>query len=113
MLFSILILLVLVAVGLFVAYLLFMGVFYLVAFVVTAWQLRTGRITREQLAENAAQHKRQKLQQRHQKMKEKERKRFFASLHDLIFPSAIDVALGRSARPERVNVEINIEDEKT
>ncbi|MBR3565859.1 MAG: hypothetical protein IKN91_05995 [Paludibacteraceae bacterium] len=46
-------------------------------------------------------------------MKEKERKRFFASLRDLIFPSAVDVALGRSARPERVNIEINIEDEKT
>ena len=60
MLFSILLLLVLVAVGLFAAYLLFMGVFYLVAFVVTAWQLRTGRITREQLAQKAAEHKRRK-----------------------------------------------------
>ncbi|MBR3565858.1 MAG: hypothetical protein IKN91_05990 [Paludibacteraceae bacterium] len=51
----------LIAACLFAGYFLLVGIAYLVAFIVAAVQVRTGRISREQLAENAVQHKRQKL----------------------------------------------------
>ena len=82
-----------------VCYLLFIGLLYLIAMVVTLIQLRTGKLTREQLAANAAKYEERKRQ-------EKKQKRICRFWQDLTYSpppglgklfghSIIDVAMGR------------------
>lgn len=102
---SILIMLALAAVALYLGYLIIVGIGYLIAFIVAAIQLRTGKLTREQLAENAAKYHEQKKQ-------EKERKRLIKWWRDFTRPSTMDIVLGRSSRPKQFNINIEIENGK-
>lgn len=99
---SIIIMLALIAATLYVGYLILVGIAYLIAFIVAAVQVRTGRITREQLAENAAKYHEQKKQ-------EKERKRLIKWWRDFTRPSTMDIVLGRSSRPTHLDINIDIE----
>lgn len=84
-------------------YFLVIGVAYLISLIVVALQLMTGKLTREQIAENAATYNEQKRQ-------EKERKRFIKWLQDVTRPSVIDVVLGRSSRRRNVFIHFNTGD---
>ena len=102
---SMFILIALMALALYCCYLFVVGVFYLVAFIITFIQLRTGKLTREQLAENAAKYEEHKRQ-------EKEQKRLRKWLRDATTPSVMDVVLGRSSRRNNIFIDININETK-
>ena len=103
---SILIMLALVAAILYCGYLMLIGLVYLIGFIVTGIQVRTGKITREQLAESAAKYREQKKQ-------EKERKRLIRWWREFTRPSTMDIVLGRSSRSGQISVNIEMKEDNS
>lgn len=94
---SVLIMLALAVAAIYCCYWLFIGLVYLTGMIVTAIQLRTGKLSREQLAANAAKYNEQKKQ-------EKEHKKFLKWWSEITRPSVMDVVLGRSRRSTYIEI---------